>query len=335
MTKDNFINNFQQNHCLFCFEPISTQEPDLNCAHKIGETMDGLQLSPLGWISDGKYRIGMTLGQGEFGIINLANDKNLQQKIDIKDLIPRGLGKDNSQFIPPYTQKSHGLFSKAEIVFYRGRQILARFRSNPGFMNIYNFFHKNKSTYFVIEYVEGKSLAAYLEEKGGSLSQAETISLLSPIMDALDSLHQDGIIHRDITPEHIYLTKSDRVKILDFCTAKDELSHHTHSSAEISESGYAPEQYSQTGKQGPWTDIYAMGAIFYRCLTGIMPPNAPDRITGSEISPISTKCAEISKNVEEAVMKALALNISDRWQQMSDFKNALFDQKARIDAQKS
>ena len=317
--------------CPFCFETLTGNGPCPHCGHRIGEPTQGLQQLPVGWILDGKYRIGMALGQGGFGITYLAYDMNLQQKVAVKEYFPGGLVTRSSQFVTPYTQSGQGLYAKGVDAFYREGQLLARFQNHPNIVHIHNFFRENNTAYFVMEYVEGKSLAAYLNEKDGRLSQEETISLLSPIMDALDTLHQAGILHRDIAPDNIYLTKAGQVKLLDFGAAKNELSQHTHSSAAILKPGYAPlEQYSVTGNQGPWTDVYAMGAVIYRCLTGMMPPDAPDRITGRELPLISVSGAKASKTVETAVMKALALNIPDRWQRMSDLKNALCDPAVKI-----
>ena len=324
-----------QKLCPFCFEPMSGIGACSHCGHQIGELAQGLQQLPAGWILDGKYRIGMTLGQGGFGITYLAYDMNLQQKVAVKEYFPSGLVTRNSQFVTPGTQSLQGLYLKGVDAFYREARLLAQFSNHPNVVHIQNFFRENNTAYFVMEYVEGKSLAAYLNEKGGRLSQEETIALLSPIMDALDTLHQSGILHRDIAPDNIYLTKTGQVKLLDFGAAKNELSQHTHSSAAILKPGYAPlEQYSVTGNQGPWTDVYAMGAVIYRCLTGMMPPDAPDRITGREITPIDASRAKASKNVEAALMKALALNIPDRWQRMFDFKNALSDPSIRITSSK-
>ena len=320
-----------QNLCPFCFEPISGNGTCLHCGHRIGEPMRGIQLLPVGWILDGKYRIGMTLGQGGFGITYLAYDMNLQQKVAIKEYFPSGLVTRSAQTVIPSTQSGQMLYQKGVDAFYREAQLLARFQNHPNIVHIHNFFRENNTAYFVMEYVEGKSLAAYLNERGGRLSQEETISLLSPIMDALDTLHQTGILHRDIAPDNIYLTKSGQVKLLDFGAAKNELSQHTHSSAAILKPGYAPlEQYSVTGDQGPWTDVYAMGAVIYRCLTGMMPPDAPDRIIGREIIPVNAGGTGVSKNVEAAVMKALSLNIPERWQRMSDFKYALSDPDVKV-----
>ena len=322
--------------CPFCFEPMTTSGNCPHCGHHVGEPSPGIQQLPVGWILDGKYRIGMTLGQGGFGITYLAYDMNLQQKVAIKEYFPSGLVTRSSQFVTPFTQSGLDLFNKGVDAFYREARLLAQFSNHPNVVHIQNFFRENYTAYFVMEYVEGNSLAAYLDEKGGRLSLEETISLLSPIMDALDVLHHAGILHRDIAPDNIYLTKSGQVKLLDFGAAKNELSQHTHSSAAILKPGYAPlEQYSVTGNQGSWTDVYAMGAVIYRCLTGIMPPDAPDRMTGREVAPISNSGRKVPKNVDAAVMKALAINIPDRWQSMSDFKNALSDPNLKIEAPKA
>ena len=320
--------------CPFCFESMKTSGSCPHCGHRVGEPSQGIQQLPVGWILDGKYRIGMTLGQGGFGITYLAYDLNLQQKVAIKEYFPSGLVARNSQIVTPFTQSGQSLYLKGVDSFYREAQLLARFQNHPNNVHIHNFFRENNTAYFVMEYVKGKSLSTYLDERGGKLSFDETISLLCPIMNALDELHQSGILHRDIAPDNINLTENGTVKLLDFGAAKNELNQHTHSSAAILKPGYAPlEQYSVTGNQGPWTDVYAMGAVVYRCLSGMMPPDSPDRITGRE--PISSSGVKVSNQVETAVAKALSLSIPDRWQHMFDFKNALSDQNTKVSPRKS
>ena len=301
----------------------------------MGEPRQGIQQLPAGWVLDGKYRIGMTLGQGGFGITYLAYDMNLRQKVAIKEYFPGGLVTRSSQMVTPFTQSGQDLYLKGVDAFYREARLLACFQTHPNIVHIFNFFRENNTAYFVMEYVKGRSLSAYLDERGGRLPAEELIGLLRPVMDALDELHGAGILHRDIAPDNICLTEDGMVKLLDFGAAKNELSQHTHSSAAILKPGYAPlEQYSVTGNQGPWTDVYAMGAVFYRCLSGVMPPDAPDRITGRECPPLSAVGVKVPARIENAVMKALALSIPDRWQRMKEFRDALTDPNARTEAVK-
>lgn len=321
--------------CPFCFEPMTGTGPCPNCGHQIGELVQGLQQLPVGWILDGKYRIGMTLGQGGFGITYLAYDMMLQSKAAIKEYFPGGLATRNSQYVTPYTQSGQLLYSKGVESFYREAQMLARFNQHPNVVHISNFFRENNTAYFVMEYVEGESLAQILDKKGGKLTWKELEPIIIPVLDVLEVLHQAGILHRDIAPDNIYVTENGTVKLLDFGAAKNELSQHTHSSAAILKPGYAPlEQYSVTGNQGPWTDVYAMGAVIYHCLTGTIPPEAPDRITGQAVPPLSTYKIKCSKHFEETIMKALALDIDNRWLNVTEFEGSLIDKNRKVDLKK-
>ena len=316
--KDIFAVNNQL--CPFCFEPISAPGRCPHCGHQAGEPRLSLQQLPPGTVLDGKYLLGMCLGQGGFGITYLAWDLNLRMKVAIKEYFPGGLVTRSSLMVSPSTQTSVGFFQKGVDAFIREARLLGRFQGHPNIVHISSFFRENNTAYFVMEYVEGRSLAAYLDEKGGRLSWEETTAVISPVMSALEVLHQNGILHRDIAPDNIYLTINGTVKLLDFGAAKNELGQHTHSSAAILKPGYAPlEQYSAEGNQGPWTDIYALAATIYRVLTGTLPPDAPDRLTGTALRPPSELGAKLPREAENALMKALAMDPGQRYRSMAEF----------------
>jgi serine/threonine protein kinase len=147
---------------------------------------------------------------------------------------------------------------------------------------------------------------------------------MMPVMDALREVHKAGILHRDISPDNIYLTRSGLVKVLDFGAARYALSDRSQNLSVILKTGYAPEeQFRSKGKQGPWTDVYGVGATLYRAITGKIPPSAPDRLEQDEIErPILTG-ASIDEQAENALMKALAVRAADRYQSMEDFQSAI------------
>ena len=312
--------------CPYCFEPLEGYGPCPHCGHTIGEPRSGAQQLPQGTILDGKYQLGMVLGQGGFGITYLAYDLSLRMRVAVKEYFPLGLVTRQGQTVTFTGGNAQPFFQKGVEAFYREARLLARFQAHPNIVHVSSFFRQNGTAYFVMEYVEGESLAAYLEKCGGKLSYEETIRLLLPVFDALTEVHNAGILHRDIAPDNICIAKDGNIKLLDFGAAKNELSLHTHSSAAILKPGYAPlEQYTAGSNQGPWTDIYAMGAVIYKCLTGKVPPDAPDRMIGQRLASFKETGTKAPDGAEAAVNKALEPDIQNRWQSAAEFRNALAD----------
>jgi serine/threonine protein kinase len=140
-----------------------------------------------------------------------------------------------------------------------------------------------------MDYVEGLTLKQYLERQpGGRIPVEQAWRLLQPVMDALRAVHKEGLLHRDLAPDNIYITRDGRVKLLDFGAARFAAGEHSRSLSIILKPGYAPEeQYRSRGKQGPWTDVYGLAATLYRAITGTVPPEALDRLDQDELIPPS------------------------------------------------
>jgi serine/threonine protein kinase len=143
-------------------------------------------------------------------------------------------------------------------------------------VTVKSFFRAHGTGYCVMDYVEGLTLKQYLERQpGGRISVEQAWRLLQPVMDALRAVHREGLLHRDLAPDNIYITRQGRVKLLDFGAARFAAGEHSKSLSIILKPGYAPEeQYRSRGKQGPWTDVYGLAATFYRAITGTPPPEA-------------------------------------------------------------
>lgn len=144
-------------------------------------------------------------------------------------------------------------------------------------MRVFDSFEENGTAYLVMEYLEGETLTALLEREG-KLEPERAITLLEPVIRSLETVHATGIIHRDIAPDNIFLTKDGRVKLIDFGAARYATTSHSRSLTVIIKPGYSPEeQYRSRGEQGPWTDVYALAAVLYRTITGETPPDALER----------------------------------------------------------
>jgi len=188
-----------------------------------------------------------------------------------------------------------------------------------------DFFEENGTAYMVMNYVEGKTLGEHLKERGGRIPFDEAMGILSPLMDALDEIHASGTIHRDLSPDNIYLTRYGQPKLLDFGASKSALSMmQQRSHSVILKRGYSPpEQYQSRGRLGPWTDVYGMAATLYRCVTGEVPADAMDRIEEDVLIPPGGRVAGIPVSVDSAIVRALSVSAKNRPQSMGEFKNLL------------
>ncbi len=175
-----------------------------------------------------------------------------------------------------------------------------------------------------MDYVAGITLRQYLDQQpGGRISVNDALKLLTPVMDALRAVHKEGLLHRDLAPDNIYLTQDGRIKLLDFGAARFAASEHSKSLSIILKPGYAPEeQYRTRGKQGPWTDVYGLAATFYRAITGQVPPESLDRLDNDDLVPPSRLGIAITPGQEAILLKAMAVKAGQRFQEMAELQQA-------------
>ena len=186
-------------------------------------------------------------------------------------------------------------------------------------MSVQNYFKENNTAYFVMEYIDGMSLKAYVASQGGKIPYDQALTILMPVMQALTQVHALNLTHRDISPDNISITSKGESKLLDFGAARFSIGDEKSVSV-ILKHGYAPEeQYSSKGNQGPWTDVYAMGATLYRCVTGELPPDSIMRVHNDTLKKPSELGVPLPPQVEQAIMKALAVKAEDRFSTMEAF----------------
>jgi len=315
--------------CMACFSPCQKDEDVCPvCGYSESQSTDGdwNRLRP-GMIVHGRYVVGRPLGQGGFGITYLGMDLLLKTKLAIKEYFPTGLAIRNpeNRSVMRASEEVEEDFQKGMEKFIEEARTLARFEGNPCIVSVKDFFEENGSAYMVMTLLEGRTLMAHIKERGGRLSFGEAFSILSPLMDALDEVHASGLIHRDISPDNIFLTRFGQVKLLDFGASKTALSliqQCQHSV--VLKKGYSPpEQYRGSRRLGPWSDVYGMAATLYRCIAGMVPPDALDRMEEDLLSsPISIGIS-IPGYAEAALMRALSLPSEERPQSMREFKEGL------------
>ena len=209
--------------------------------------------------------------------------------------------------------------------FLAEAKTVARFQGHTCIVSVLSFFEENGTGYMVMPYIEGVTLIQYLKQQSDNrIPYQQALNILMPIMDALREVHADGVLHRDISPDNIYITTKGQVKLLDFGAARFALGEHSQSITSMVKPGYSPEeQYRSRGTFGPYSDIYALAATFYRCLTGAIPYSATDRMMGEDIDWPCEQGIDLPEHAELALKQAMALKGVDRFQEVNDFQQAL------------
>jgi TPR repeat protein/predicted Ser/Thr protein kinase len=305
-------------HCINCLRESKGlyEYPCASCNWSPEQySKSGLYLSP-GTILHGQYQIGKLLGHGGFGITYLAWDNLLEIKLAIKEYMPRDFATRNTtnSEISAFAGDAKANFTYGLERFLEEARTLAKFQQHNGIVSVLNVFYGNGTGYMVMEYVDGFTLKEYLIQKE-KLSWAQTLKVFMPVMDALREVHKYGMLHRDISPDNIYLCRDNRVKLLDFGSARYSLGGHSRSLSVVVKPGYAPEeQYRTKGNQGPWTDVYSVAASMYRCITGLVPPDALDRLDEDELTAPSMLGVNIPEKAEHELMVALAIKSNQRTQ---------------------
>jgi serine/threonine protein kinase len=233
---------------------------------------------PIGYVlSD--YRIEGSLGHGAFGITYLATDTMLNRKVAIKEYFPREFAhRDGTLIVKAAGNKEdRENFFWGLTRFLEEARVLALF-DHPNIVPVRRFFEANGTAYLVMDYCDGIPLDTLIS-RDGSLTKDQVFKILYPILDGLERVHKANFLHRDIKPANIFIKADGAPVLLDFGAARQEMLSHSRSVTSMATPGYAAfEQYSTHGKQGPWTDIYGLGATLYRAITGEKPQDAPDRI---------------------------------------------------------
>jgi len=288
---------------------------------------------PPGTILKEKYLVGKVLGQGGFGITYLAWDMTLDLKIAIKEFFPLGLvaRSAGSLTIDVYEGNQKEQFIYGLDRFLSEAKILARFSEHPNIITVRDFFRANNTAYMIMNFINGRTLEEHLKKAGGKIPFPIMLEIMMPVMDSLRELHQTKFMHRDISPDNIFICDNGRVVLIDFGAARQDLQIKSRSLSVIMKVGYSPEeQYRSRGEQGPWTDIYAVAATIYRGITGIVPPESMDRLEEDTIHPPSLLGIEISEENEQTLMKALAVKSRDRFQSVEELQSSFTDRSIKV-----
>lgn len=290
---------------------------------------------PVGTILQNQYLIGRVLGQGGFGITYAGWDNLLMVPVAIKEYYPSGTVIRDSRHSTEVTCSGEKTqtYSAHKERFLQEARILAQVSGLPEIVQIKNHFHCNNTAYTVMEYVRGITLKEYLRRNGRPLTVEQTLTVMKPVIAALDKVHKLGLVHRDISPDNIMLQDDGTVKLIDFGTARyvenadvdNPLSKSTES---ILKHGFAPmEQYQSRGTLGPWTDVYALCCTIYYCMTGKIMLDAPTRVSEDEDLNLQSKIPGLSAAQAAALEKGLAVRAKDRIRSLGELHSLLYPAK--------
>ena len=314
--------------CMNCLQQKKAQGACLHCGFDETTYAASPHHLPLRTILAGKYLVGRVLGEGGFGITYLGWDLNLDLKIAIKEYYPTGfVTRENTttNTVTPYMGEKAQFFTKGRTRFVDEAKSLAKFYALPGIVSVKDFFLENGTAYIVMEFVEGETLKQLLSHSGGKLPADQVIEMMKPLMRSLSEIHKAGIIHRDISPDNIMVTKEGNVKLLDFGAARDFSDSGNRSLSVMLKPGYAPEeQYRSRGVQGPWTDVYALCATMYKAISGVTPMESIERVQNNEVKPPTELGVGIPPQQEVALMKGMAVLQKDRYQSIHGIFDAFY-----------
>lgn len=273
-----------------------------------------------------RYKIEEVIGAGGFGITYRAWDPLLQSYVAIKEYYPSGIATrsaDSSKVCVPVGQEQRE-YHRGKIRFLKEAQDVARFQSEPNIVSIYDYLEENDTAYMVMEYLHGCTLKQYIREHGGRLDTDHILHICLSVLDVLAVVHKAGMIHRDISPENIFICEDLTVKLIDFGAAKQVYLDGEQTMSVVLKPGYAPpEQYAKKDKQGPWTDIYALGATLYFAATGEKPEKSFGRVLEDTIKPVCEVNPEIPRAMSQVIMRAMSVKIEDRYQTVEAMREAL------------
>ena len=317
--------------CYNCFQERETPEgPCPYCGFDLAENEKKFPVAlRAGTVLNGRYIIGRVLGQGGFGITYLALDTQLNAKVAIKEFMPGEIAtRVGGTTVSVMMETRSEEFTYGAERFQEEARTLAKFIGNPNIAGVSSYFDENDTSYFVMDYIEGISFKTYIANHGGKISVEETLNVMIPVLRALTAVHGEGFIHRDVTPDNIYITKDGMVKLLDFGSARYSIGDKSKSLDVILKVGYAPkEQYIRRSRQGPFTDVYSCAACFYAAITGFLPPESLERLDHDELIPISQCGIDIPEYLDKAILKGLAVQPEDRFQSAAEFLDAIESQQ--------
>ncbi len=274
-----------------------------------------------------EFEVHAVIGQGGFGIVYLARDLSLQRMVAIKEYMPAQLaGRNADGSVRPITAGQSEVFELGRRSFINEARMLARFK-HPGLLEVLRFWEQNGTAYMAMPFYDGATLTQYLKRHPGVATEEWLKRTLTPLVDALGHMHDESCFHRDVAPDNILVLKDGSAVLLDLGAARRVIADDVQAMTVMLKPGYAPiEQYSDDPRfrQGPWTDIYAMAAVFFFGVTGKPPPASASRVMRDSVSPLSeVRPTGFSEAFLRAIDQGLSLQPEDRPRSIAEFRAQL------------
>lgn len=324
--------------CLNCLRNRNGAADCPHCGAKEGQTAWKAPGLYPGTLLAGKYLLGRVLGHGGFAVTYLAVHLDLGIRVAIKEYFPGELADRDRHTSRVLPRQTGGAASNYGDYFQRGLERFIEEGRNivrchepsphPNLVHVIDYFEGNGTAYLVMGYVDGISLEEYLKQQpSGRIGVKEAVRIVMPVLDGLRAVHNSGFCHLDVKPANIYLSHNGPVILLDFGTARSSLQQEARTQTVFLTPGYAPpEQYSSKGGRGPWSDVYGCAATLYRCVTGMEPASAMDRMAGTVLpGPSEIAGNSIPRAVDQVIMKGLENNVSLRPQSAKAYQDLLHD----------
>ena len=273
------------------------------------------------------YRISEVLGGGGFSLVYLAREEASDAQVVVKEYCPKTLVTRNPDgTVEPTSEKARLGFIQGMKQFFGEASALARL-NHPNIVNVSNIFRANNTVYMVMSYELGRDLRWFIKQCRGQLDQPFMMKVFPAIASGLSALHESSFLHLDVKPANILLRASGEPMLLDFGAAQATSSGERFSSFQTLTHGFAPPEQYNEGEMGPWSDIYALGATMYACVTGKSPPPALKRQTHEQIEALTANYADqYSYPMLRAIEWALRLNHRERPTSVRVFTDLAFSE---------
>ncbi|MCL1834982.1 MAG: FHA domain-containing serine/threonine-protein kinase [Oscillospiraceae bacterium] len=307
------------NLCPNCFQTSFAGGKCGVCGYNAIEIPEKAIVLPPGSQLNKQYIVGRVLGVGGFGITYLAKSTATGKICAIKEYFPSTLASRGSDSTV-LCGSGKELFDHGVERFIGEADTLKRFSGNPHIVQVYHSFRENGTAYFAMEYLDGVTARGLAKSFGSCLPYNLAIEILLYVTSALHDVHQRGFLHRDVSPDNIFITRAGQVKLIDFGATRSFVSEKSSGLSVIFRPGFAPpEQYSSSGDQGPWTDIYALAATFYYLSSGTTIPEAHARLSGMPVPPLTGIVPAMSPAISDVIDVALRLNPKERFPTIDNF----------------
>lgn len=313
----------QYDNCPNCFAALNHAEICPACRFNINNIKLNPNTLPPFTFLNRRYLLGRVLGQGGFGVTYIAQDVRTGRICAIKEYMPIEYAHRSEDGLQVAMNETTGrqVYEHGKKRFLEEAGMLVKFKNNPTVVEIWDFFVENNTAYLVMEYLDGMNLRGKMNQSGGKIDSGYASIILVTIASSLIEVHRQGVLHRDISPENIFLKRNGEIKLIDFGSARNYVSAQKQNGMSVLlKPGFAPpEQYDSRGEQGPWTDVYSLAATFYYAVSGEKLPDSLYRQRKMEHRSLSEMNIGVSQKNSKAIDKALSLKVEERYPNFEQF----------------